>query len=376
MPVNRRQFLLGTLAAPALAATKKQPAKQPATVERPNIVLIVADDLGAYMLGCYGNKEIRVPNIDRLALVGVRFSNAFSSSPVALERSLPEGLIGDVLASAGYNRGSATSAGQASEFLEAQAPAKPFSLTLTWSRPAAAAIPQKYLDLYAGTSFEATGWESAAPNATQKEMMRSPQSNLRKYAAGLSMLDEQVPVLLSKLQQRGLGDNTLIVLTGNNGYLAGHHGLWGDGLASDPINMYEEVVHVPLIWSWPSRFPPQTMRTEVVGSNDLLPSLCELTGAAPPPGRDLTGQSYLPFAYGRRLPKKQSWRGVTFARFRNTEMARDDRYKLILRDQGKGPNELYDESVDVTEKTNQYDNAQYVTVRDRFASALAAWRTK
>ncbi|MGA2594940.1 MAG: sulfatase-like hydrolase/transferase, partial [Bryobacteraceae bacterium] len=206
MPLNRRQFLLGTLAAPALAATKKQPA----TVERPNVVLIVADDLGAYMLGCYGNKEIRLPNIDRLALIGVRFSNAFSSSPVAQERSLPEALIGDVLASAGYNRGSATSAGQASEFLEAQAPAKPFSLILTWSRPAAATIPQKYLDPYAATSFENTGWEAAASNATQKEMLRIPQGSLRKYAAGLSMLDEQVPVLLSKLQQRGLMDNTLI----------------------------------------------------------------------------------------------------------------------------------------------------------------------
>jgi len=352
-----------------LAATRKPPA----VVERPNIILIVADDLGAYMLGCYGNREVRLPNIDRLAQTGVRFMNAFSSSPVAQERSLPETQLGDVLAGAGYIRGAATSAVQAGEFLDAQTSTKPFCLAIAWPRPDAATIPKKDLDLYAGASFESTGWDAAAPNATQKEMLRSVAGNLRKYAAGLSMLDGQLPLLQSKLQQRGLWENTLIVFTSNNGYLAGHHGLWGDGLASDPVNMYEEVVHVPLIWAWPSRFPPQTSRNEVVGSYDLLPSLCELTGATPPPGRSV-GESYLPFVYGRRLAKKQSWRGMAFGRFRNTEMARDDRYKLVLRDRGNGPNELYDESVDATEKINQYDNPQFVTVRDRFTSALADWR--
>ena len=54
MQLNRRHFLMGALAAPALAATKKQPQ-----VERPNIVLIVGEELGAYMIGCYGNSEVR-----------------------------------------------------------------------------------------------------------------------------------------------------------------------------------------------------------------------------------------------------------------------------------------------------------------------------
>ena len=54
--------------------------------------------------------------------------------------------------------------------------------------------------------------------------------------------------------------------------------------ASDPANMYEEVVRTPLIWTWPSRFPPQTVRNDVVSSYDLLPALCELTGVAAPAG--------------------------------------------------------------------------------------------
>ena len=369
MPLNRRQFLLGTVAAPAVAATRKQ-----ATVERPNVILIVADDLGAYMLGCYGNREIRVPNIDRLAQTGVRFANALSTSPVAQQRSQQETLIGDALASAGYNRGNASSADQAGEFLDAQVPAKPFTLILTWKRPDAASVPQKYVDLYAGTSFETIGWDAAAANATRKDLLLAVSGNLRRYAAGLSMLDEQLPVLVARLQQRGLWDNALVIFTSNNGYLAGRHGLWGDGLASDPVNMYEEVVHIPLLWAWPNRFPPQTVRNEVVSSSDLLPSLCELTGAALPSSHLIPDQSYLPFVYGRHLPKKQTWRGTAFASFRNTGMMRDDRYKLVLRDQGKGPNELYDESVDAGEKVNQYDNPQFVTVRDKFTNALKEWR--
>ena len=40
----------------------------------PNVVLIMTDNHGAWTLGCYGNSEIRTPNIDRLAAQGIRFS--------------------------------------------------------------------------------------------------------------------------------------------------------------------------------------------------------------------------------------------------------------------------------------------------------------
>jgi choline-sulfatase len=49
---------------------------------RPNIVFILTDDQGAWANGCYGNSEIRTPNIDRLAAGGLRFENFFCSTPV------------------------------------------------------------------------------------------------------------------------------------------------------------------------------------------------------------------------------------------------------------------------------------------------------
>src|SRR5437868_8709291 len=49
---------------------------------RPNIVFILADDLGYGDLGCYGQKEIQTPNLDRLAAQGVRFTQCYAGSTV------------------------------------------------------------------------------------------------------------------------------------------------------------------------------------------------------------------------------------------------------------------------------------------------------
>ena len=49
---------------------------------RPNIVYIMADDLGYRELGCYGQKLIPTPNIDKIAREGIRLTRAYSASPV------------------------------------------------------------------------------------------------------------------------------------------------------------------------------------------------------------------------------------------------------------------------------------------------------
>jgi arylsulfatase A-like enzyme len=73
-------LLLAPLAALSAADA---PAKKPDAVSgnRPNFVLIVADDLGYGSLGCYGSKQVRTPHIDRLAADGMRFSDYHANSP-------------------------------------------------------------------------------------------------------------------------------------------------------------------------------------------------------------------------------------------------------------------------------------------------------
>jgi arylsulfatase A-like enzyme len=57
-------------------------------------------------------------------------------------------------------------------------------------------------------------------------------------------------------------------------------------------------------------------------------------------------------------------------------MVRDGRYKMILRNVGQGPGELYDLRNDPREKTNQYENPQFLLVRERLGRELEAWRKK
>lgn len=78
----RREFLqtaaglcAASIATPLLSAIKQQPSK-------PNILFILADDLGWSDLGCYGNTYHETPNIDRLASQGMRFTDAYAACPV------------------------------------------------------------------------------------------------------------------------------------------------------------------------------------------------------------------------------------------------------------------------------------------------------
>src|SRR5690349_12582373 len=73
MVLSRRHFLYGTVTLPALAADKAP--------VRPNILLLLAEGLPAWAIGCYGNREIRTPGIDRLARLGTRFTHHFAAAP-------------------------------------------------------------------------------------------------------------------------------------------------------------------------------------------------------------------------------------------------------------------------------------------------------
>jgi arylsulfatase A-like enzyme len=383
MTLSRRHFFFGSLALPALAARK--PAG-----EQPHILLILVDGLPSWILGCCGNTEVRTPNIDRLCQTGTRFLNNSVCAPVAgLSRaalltgrtpmqlhdasSVPasEAALDKILAAQGYAIQTADSSATA----EQAAPGKPFFLTVSYKVEAPYnGVAQKYYDLYAQARLDTFGREPAAKNAQRdKEMLTGILGNQRKAAAAVTALDDEVAALLARLSQRKLLEDTLVIFAGTCGSLLGRHGLWDSGDASEPVNMYQEVVAPPLFWSWPGHVPAQATRPELVSAYDLAPTLCDLT-AADLPGRNLCGRSYLAIATGKPLPKKQPWRTTVFGHYQNTGMARVERYKLVLRNEAKGPNELYDTGVDPRERVNQYDNPQFLTVRTSLAAQLARWQ--
>jgi arylsulfatase A-like enzyme len=361
MPLTRRHFFFGSLALPAFAAKKPAP-------DRPNILLLVTDFLPQWVLGCYGNQEIKTPNIDRLAKLSVRFRDHITASPdpaqgrASLLTGVAPGQSGTAiekpLTAAGYvcNASDATTAAR---HIDAAAPGKPFFLTVNLTSPHAGAdIAQKFRDLYAQTAFDTFSPETVkdVPNVVAR---------LRQYAAGVSALDAEVGEVLGRLNQKKIQDNTLVILTSTSGALLSHHGVWDAG------SLYEEAVAIPLLMSWPLRLPPATARPEIVSSYDLVPTICDLL-TVDRPGGNLCGRSYAPLATGKGLPKKERWQSAVFGRLDKTFMARGERYKLILPEGGKG--ELYDLQVDHAERTNQFDNPQFTTVKGNLTTALQAWR--
>jgi arylsulfatase A-like enzyme len=389
MSLSRRHFFMGSLALPALA--QKKPAG-----ETPNILLVLVDNLPAWMLGCYGNKEVRTPSIDRLAQTGTRFLNHFASSPMpgparaALftgrtpvqlkDTDAPpaaEPTLGKLLQAAGYATQTVTGGSAAASFVDAQTGSKPFLLTATFSDFAPPyAIGAKFLDGYLPVKFDTFAQVPAASNARDKEMLGGNLlPNLRKAAAAATAIDAEIGALVAALSRKKLLDNTLIIFTAPTGSLLGRHGLWAGGDASDPVNFYDEVIATPMIWSWPARVVPLGTRPEMVSAVDLVPTLCDLT-PADLPDKNFSGRSYLPLVEHKPLPKKQPWRQTVFASWRDAGVARDDRYKLVLRGEGKGPNEMYDMKVDPRERVNQFENPQFLTVKTQLTAELTRWKTR
>ena len=379
MNLTRRHFFFGSLAVPALAANR-------AAGEQPNVLLILVDDLPSWLLGCYGNTEVLTKNIDLLAQTGTRFMNHYACSPMTepargslLTGRTPmqlkesgEVTLAKLLGGIGYACGNTAGGPAALEFLGAQTAGKPFFLTAGFSP--FAPLPAD-AGTYAQARFDTFAQEDPAKNAARgKEMMGANLlSNLRKIAAATTALDAQIGSLVAALTQKKLLGDTLILFTSPCGSLFGRHGLWGSGDASDPVNMYEEVIATPMLWSWPGHVPPLAVRPELVSAYDLVPTMCDITPAGLP-DRNLCGRSYLAIATGKPLPKKQPWRTMLFAQYRDTAMARSDRYKLILRNEGKGPGELYDDKVDARERVNQYENPQFLTVKTTHSAELAKWK--
>jgi arylsulfatase A-like enzyme len=377
MNLSRRHFFFGSLALPSLAATKP-------LGEQPNVLLILVDGLPAWILGCYGNREVRTPSIDLLAQTGTRFLNHYACAPVAdkARASLLTGrttmqlkdsgevTLEKLLGGIGYACGTTADGGEALRFLDAQSAAKPFFLTAAFAPYAT--LPDS--GAYAQAKLDTFTQEAASKNAARgKEMLGAPLlENLRRVAAATTALDLEIGALVAKITQKKLLDNTLIILTSPCGSLFGRHGLWASGDGSDPVNMFEEAIATPMVWTWSGHVVPLATRPEMVSAYDLVPTICDITPAQLPE-RNLCGRSYLALASGRPLPKKQPWRTTVFAQYGDTAMARSDRYKLIARSEG---GELYDDKVDPREKLNQYDNPQFMTVKASLQAELGKWRQK
>jgi arylsulfatase A-like enzyme len=201
-----------------------------------------------------------------------------------------------------------------------------------------------------------------------KPFVGADQKVWRRYRAfynGLvETVDKEIGTVLDAVRRSDVPPIT--VFTTDHGDLSGAHGLPYKGPA-----MYEELVRVPLVISWPSRF--RAARSDaLVSLVDLLPTLCDLTGIDAP--RDLDGLSLRPVLEQTRRDirdmvfgeyyGKQAWRVPI-------RMVRTERWKYV-RYLGYGE-ELYDLSVDPGELNNLVQEAKFASERTHLARELDDW---
>jgi arylsulfatase A-like enzyme len=199
-----------------------------------------------------------------------------------------------------------------------------------------------------------------SPNAPFVEMPREPvpdQYDLDRYLNVLRETDRHIGRLFDTVRRLGLDKDTLIVVIGDHGQAFGYpHNTYIQGRT-----MYEEDVHVPLMF-WYPRLYRAAARSQIVGGHvDLAPTIADLAGVAPAP--DWQGRSLFD-------PNRASRAYFYVAEDRFTLGLREGPWKYIL-NLREGLDELYNLEVDPNEQTNlvQLEGDRSTRMRQR----LAAW---
>lgn len=179
------------------------------------------------------------------------------------------------------------------------------------------------------------------------------------YYAMVSMIDAEVGRILEALRERGLADDTLVIFTSDHGELLGDHRLMLKG----PM-LYDALVRVPLLVSWPGRIAAGQVRSELVQMIDITATLLDLAGAAA--AQPTQGESLMPMLLGEG---SGGWRGWALAEYRDsghgatppvhTTMLRAGDLKLVVwhgapTTDRAHDGELYDLAADPGELRNLY----------------------
>lgn len=196
------------------------------------------------------------------------------------------------------------------------------------------------------------------------------REHLSGYFAAVTTMDRNIGRLLDWLEDNGLREETLIVFTSDNGMNMGHHGLYGKGNATFPLNMFEESVKVPFIVSNPTRIPKGTVNSDLVSQYDFMPTLLEYVGLENPNAEQLPGKSFAGVLRGEEA--QEDCHIVVFDEYGSVRMIRNREWKYVHRT-AFGPNELYDIRNDPAEKRNLSGNANYHTVEDDLSARLTEW---
>ena len=185
-------------------------------------------------------------------------------------------------------------------------------------------------------------------------------------ASEMSTVDDGIGRVLASLEKLGLADDTLVVLTSDQGSLYGQHGLWGNTSAWWPPSVYDEGMRVPLIFRHPNNISDGATTEQMVNQFDFLPTVLDHLGFADIDVPNSPGKSYAAVLSDSDAATEQV---DVFFEYMTVRVIRTERWlyqKAFL----IGDDALYDLNDDPRQTQNLVDDSDYASVVEELNSRL------
>jgi arylsulfatase A-like enzyme len=379
-------------------------------VQRPNIVLVFADDLGYADIGCFGSTEIPTPHIDALVSSGMKFTNAYvtagTCSPsraglltgqyqhrfgfefntdITVVERLGRGLdpaavtIADVLGKAGYQTGAVGKwhLGTREQFHPLNRGFGSFygflrgghrylprgqQLLLRGFDPVSEdeyltdAFAREAVDFVNGQSddtpfflyvpFNAVHTPLQATEKYKNRFSKVEDPRRRTYYAMTSAMDDAVGRIVEAIDAKGFSENTMMIFFNDNGGPL-YTGVQSNGpLRMGKLFLFEGGVRVPLVIKWPAAVEGGSVCDGIVSSLDMLPTFSSVAGVTLPSSLNTDGVNLQPWLTDQRTDSPSE---TLFWRNGQNKAIRKGKWKMV-----EVPNHvwLFDLEEDIGERNN------------------------
>jgi len=304
--LNRRKFLKNAgIAAAGLAAAGCDHSffTSEARSQRPNILWLIAEDI-CPDLGCYGNRGVRTPNLDKLAAQGALYTGAFTSSPVCSpsRSAFMTGMYQTAIRAHQHRtKNKKPLPSPVKVITEYFRDAGYFTCSckgVQWQESG-----KEDFNFVIENAFDGTDWRQRSGgqpffaqvhfSETHRVFVMDPQDPIdpakvsvppyypdhpltrrdwANYLECIQILDKKVGVVLRRLADDGLADNTIVFFFGDN----------GRPHLRDKATLYDGGIHVPLIVRRPGHIEPGTVVEDLVSAIDLAPTSLRAANIQPP----------------------------------------------------------------------------------------------
>lgn len=417
--------ILATVLHPAAVLAADAPAR------KPNIIIVLADDMGWRDTGYNGNKVVKTPNLDDMAAKAMRFDFFYPGQQMCSpgRHALMTGrnpmrvglhhlgstrsqeiILARALKQAGYQ------SAQFGKWHLGAAPTSPVKMGFDMARwtpnffdlgakfriddtkDFIASKPEQdssiavmdlaldYIRKHAKDdrpffTYVAFGSPHAPHRAAEefKKLYQNEGAKMQDYWGEVSGLDAAVGNLRAELRKLGIGDNTIVWFTSDNGGITPH--------SQDPSGKGKMTIgcRVPALLEWPARIPKPVRTNLVSGHVDVYPTLLDAVGVKVANQPVLDGISLLPAIDGKMTERPRPigfllWQEQKGGKFAQADFVKDmqgvwidGKYKLIVPpEKANKPVALYDIYADQAHKNNLAE--KHPDVVQKMRQALVEWQ--